>query len=66
MAWSGRLQEHRAPEKVIPGRRTLSESFDGEAGPLQCRDSVVGQFTVIFESCFKSFTKARLAIGNLA
>lgn len=47
MAWSGRLQEHRTPIQVIPGRRTLSEAFDSEAGPLRSRDAVVGQLTVI-------------------
>ena len=46
MAWCNRIQEHRTPDRVIPGRRTFTELFDSGQGHLHSRDAVVGQFTV--------------------
>ena len=45
LAWSSRLQEALHPEKNIPGRRTIHETFS-EDESLHARDSVLGQMLV--------------------
>jgi hypothetical protein len=43
--WSARLQEHFAPDKVIPGKKTFSDAFREDL-ELQEREVVVGQIVV--------------------
>ncbi|KAI1496906.1 YAP-binding/ALF4/Glomulin [Biscogniauxia marginata] len=61
MLWSPRLLEVYHPEKLVPGRKTATESFR-EDKALQKRDAMVGQLVALsrdlgLNSCPKSFIK---------
>lgn len=45
LEWSARLQEHFAPDKVVPGKRSFGEAYR-EDPELQEREVVVGQIVV--------------------
>lgn len=46
MQWSARLLEHYQPEKKIPGRKTIIQSYTEDAD-LHERDAVVGQLVAL-------------------
>jgi hypothetical protein len=54
MQWSARLLEHYQPEKKIPGRKTIIQSYTEDAD-LHERDAVVGQLVVSTRNNFFPF-----------
>jgi hypothetical protein len=49
LEWAARLQESFDPEKVVEGRKSISEAFRDEP-ELQTKDTIVGQLVVCYFS----------------
>lgn len=57
MGWAARLVEFYAPEKLVPGRKTMMAAFREEQELLE-RDAIVGQLVVrsFGSDCFQTVT----------